>query len=180
MHLAPTGVWVKVPANTILWVYVSSFGFKGGPVMTLDAKGRLTVPVHFKDSLMSAEQGRLVVCKGFERCLQLVPASLWPQVEAMLAEVAEDVRGAATKRLIMGSAADVIIDSAARITIPPELREFAGLERDVVFMGLGNHFELWDKTRRLAEEESLLVGGDLRNGVVGLSMGRLKRSVAAE
>ena len=147
--------------------------------MTLDAKGRLTVPVHFKDSLMAAEQGQLVVCKSFERCLQLVPASLWPQVEAMLGEVAEDVRGAATKRLIMGSAADVVIDGAARITIPPELREFAGLERDVVFMGLGNHFELWDKTRRAADEERLLAGGDLRDGVAGFSMGRLKRAVPA-
>jgi MraZ protein len=146
--------------------------------MTLDAKGRLTVPVHFKDSLMAAENGQLVVCKGFERCLRLIPASLWPQVEAMLAEVDEDLRGAAIKRQIIGSAVDVAIDAAARITIPPELREFAGLQRDVVFMGLGNHFELWDKTRRAADEERLLTGGDLRDGVSGFSMGRLKRSVA--
>jgi MraZ protein len=146
--------------------------------MTLDAKGRLTVPVHFKDSLMAAEQGKLVVCKGFERCLQLVPASLWPQVEAMLAEVDEDLRGAAIKRQIIGSAVDVTIDAAARVTLPPELREFAGLQRDVVFMGLGNHFELWDKTRRAADEERLLTGGDLRDGVSGFSMGRLKRVVA--
>jgi MraZ protein len=145
--------------------------------MTLDPKGRLTVPVHFKDLLMTAEQGRLVVCKSFERCLQLVPASLWPQVEAMLSEVAEDLLGAAAKRLLIGSATDVTIDSAARITIPPELREFAGLERDVVFMGLGNHFELWDKKARAAEEEALITAGGLRNGVSGLSMGRLKRTV---
>ena len=143
--------------------------------MTLDAKGRLTVPAHFKDVLMPAEQGQMVVCKGFERCLQLFPASLWPQVEGMLAEVVEDMRGAAMKRLIIGSAADVVIDGASRITIPPELREFAGMERDVVFMGLGNFFELWDKGRRAAEEERLMSGGDLRAGMTGVSFGRLKR-----
>ncbi len=143
--------------------------------MTLDAKGRLTVPAHFKDVLMPAEQGHMVVCKGFERCLQLFPASLWPQVEGMLAEVVEDMRGAAMKRLIIGSAADVVIDGASRINLPPELREFAGMERDVVFMGLGNYFELWDKSRRAAEEERLMSGGDLRAGMTGVSFGRLKR-----
>lgn len=144
--------------------------------MTLDAKGRLTVPAPFKDVLMPAEQGQLVVCKGFERCLQVFPRSLWPGVEAMLAELPEDRQGAAIKRLIIGSATDVTIDGASRIGIAPELREWAGLERDVVFMGLGNYFELWDKTRRTAEEEQLLAGTELRAGMAGLSFGRLGRT----
>lgn len=144
--------------------------------MTLDAKGRLTVPAPFKDVLMPAEQGQLVVCKGFERCLQVFPRSLWPGVEAMLAELPEDRQGAAIKRLILGSATDVAIDGASRIGIAPELREWAGLERDVVFMGLGNYFELWDKTRRAAEEEQLLAGTELRAGMAGLSFGRLGRT----
>ena len=144
--------------------------------MTLDAKGRLTVPAPFKDVLMPAEQGQLVVCKGFERCLQVFPRSLWPGVEAMLAELPEDRQGAAIKRLIIGSATDVAIDGASRIGIAPELREWAGLERDVVFMGLGNYFELWDKTRRAAEEEQLLAGTELRAGMAGLSFGRLGRT----
>ena len=144
--------------------------------MTLDAKGRLTVPAPFKDVLMPAEQGQLVVCKGFERCLQVFPRSLWPGVEAMLAELPEDRQGAAIKRLIIGSATDVTIDGASRIGIAPELREWAGLERDVVFMGLGNYFELWDKTRRTAEEEQLLAGAELRAGMAGLSFGRLGRT----
>ena len=154
---------------------MSSFGFKGGPVMTLDAKGRLTVPAPFKDVLMPAEQGQLVICKGFERCLQVFPRSLWPGVEEMLAELPEDRQGAAIKRLIIGSATDVIIDAASRISVAPELREWAGLERDVVFMGLGNYFELWDKSRRAADEEQLLSGSELRSGMSGLSFGRLKR-----
>lgn len=144
--------------------------------MTLDAKGRLTVPAPFKDVLMPAEQGQLVVCKGFERCLQVFPRSLWPGVEDMLAELPEDRQGAAIKRLIIGSATDVAIDGASRIGIAPELREWAGLERDVVFMGLGNYFELWDKTRRAAEEEQLLAGTELRAGMAGLSFGRLGRT----
>ena len=144
--------------------------------MTLDPKGRLTVPASFKDVLMSAEQGQLVVCKGFERCLQVFPRSLWPGVEEMLGDLPEDRHGAAIKRLIIGSATDVSIDAASRITIAAELREWAGLERDVIFMGLTNHFELWDKARRTAEEEQLLNGTELRSGMSGLSFGRLTRT----
>jgi MraZ protein len=143
--------------------------------MTLDAKGRLTVPAHFKEALTAAEGGNLVVCKGFERCLQLFPASVWPSVEEALADLPDDSRGAAIKRLIIGSATDVAIDGASRITLPPELREWAGLERETVFMGLGNYFELWDKARRSAEEERLLSGGDLRASMGGISFGRLQR-----
>jgi division/cell wall cluster transcriptional repressor MraZ len=94
----------------------------------------------------------------------------------MLAELPEDRQGAAIKRLILGSATDVAIDGASRIGIAPELREWAGLERDVVFMGLGNYFELWDKTRRAADEEQLLSGTELRAGMAGLSFGRLGRT----
>lgn len=145
--------------------------------MTLDAKGRLTVPAHFKEVLMEAERGQMVVCKGFERCLSLFPASLWPGVEEMLAGLDEDRRGAAIKRLILGSATEVAIDAASRISLPQELRQWAGLDRDVVFMGLGNHFELWDKAAQDAEQEELLRGGDLRSGLTGISFGRLKRTV---
>jgi MraZ protein len=120
--------------------------------MTLDSKGRLTVPAQFKDPLMSLEQGRLVVCKNIERSLLLFPASVWAAFEAKLVE---DESLSLLKRRYLGSAAEVSIDSASRINVPPELREWAGLERDVAFMGMGDRFELWDKAHLIAHETAI-------------------------
>ncbi len=129
---------------------MTAFGFKGGPVMTLDSKGRLTVPAQFKDILVTAEQGKLVVCKNIERSLQLFPASVWARYEAKLRAL--DDSHAAVKRRFIGSANELAIDNGSRILIPPELREWAGLERDVIFMGMGSRFELWDKAKLDAHE----------------------------
>ena len=60
------------------------------------------------------------------------------------------------RRLYIGSATEVAIDGASRVLLPPELRGWAGLEREVVFMGLGNRFELWDKARYDAHEAAVL------------------------
>jgi len=65
----------------------------------------------------------------------------------------------AWRRFFMGSATDVEIDSASRVLIPPELREWAGMEKDVKFMGMGSHFELWDKARYDAREALTLAQG---------------------
>lgn len=151
--MLPPHPWVTVQIRGEKWIFVTAFGFKGGPVMTLDSKGRLTVPAQFKDILVAAEQGQLVVCKNIERSLQLFPASVYARYEAQLRAL-DDSRSA-LKRRIIGSANDVVMDSGSRILIPPELREWAGLERNVIFMGMGNRFELWDKARLdLHEAES--------------------------
>lgn len=130
---------------------MTALSFRGGPVMTLDSKGRLTVPAHFKEPLIAAEQGKLVVCKNVERSLQLFPLSVWGRFEAKLRAL--DDSHTLIKRRFIGSANDVAIDGGSRILIPPELRAWAGLERDVIFMGVGNRFELWDKAK-LDEEEA--------------------------
>ena len=124
---------------------------------------------------MTAEQGALVVCKSIERCLKVFPKSLWPQVDAMLAELPEDGRSAAVKRLFVGSASEVVIDAGSRILIAPELREWAGLQKEVVFTGLGNYFELWDKASLARQEELLFEGQEMKPGIPGLSFGRLQR-----
>ena len=96
----------------------------------------------------------MVVTKNPARCLTLFPRPVWEQFEARLAELpASHDR---LRRLFIGSATEVTIDGASRVLLPPELREWAGLERDVIFMGMGNSFELWDKARYAAQEARLL------------------------
>jgi len=62
------------------------------------------------------------------------------------------------KRVFLGNAMDVEIDSAARVLVSPELRESAGLDKDVVLLGMGSHFELWDKKTHAAQEAEVLAG----------------------
>lgn len=136
------------------WVFVSVFAFKGGPVLTLDGKGRITVPARWRDVLMSAVQGQMMVSKSHVRCLSLFPRPVWDQFETRLNALPASADG--LRRLYIGSATEAAIDGASRLLLPPELRAWAGLEREVVFMGLGNRFELWDKARYDAHEAAVL------------------------
>ena len=136
------------------WVFVSAFAFKGGPVLTLDGKGRITVPARWRDVLMSAVQGQMMVSKSHVRCLSLFPRPVWDQFEGRLNALPASADG--LRRLYIGSATEAAIDGASRLLLPPELRAWAGLEREVVFMGLGNRFELWDKARYDAHEAAVL------------------------
>lgn len=144
------------------------FAFRGGPVLTLDAKGRLTVPARYRDVLVEAVGGQLVVTKNPAGCLTLYPRSVWDAFEAELAAL--PMRHEGWRRLYIGSATDVEIDGGSRVLIPPELRAWAGLEREVVFMGVGDKFELWDRARYEAGEALTIASGlpdELQNKVFG-------------
>jgi MraZ protein len=147
----------------------------GGPVMALDAKGRLTVPAHFKEALMAGEQGELIICKSHQRHLSLFPKSLWPQAKRILADLPLDPRTVAIQRMYTGSATPVSVDSGGRILIPAELREYAEIGKDVVFMGLENHFELWDKAKLKEQEDDLYFGRDIKGIYAPLSFAGLQR-----
>jgi len=133
---------------------VSEFAFKGGPVLTLDGKGRITVPARYRDMLMASVNGQMMVTKTPVRCLTLFPRPVWEQFEAKLNAL--PAKGDKLRRMYIGSATEAQIDGASRVLLPPELRAWAGLERDVIFMGMGNRFELWDKATYDAYEAQVL------------------------
>lgn len=131
--------------------------FRGGPVLSLDGKGRITVPARWRELLMANVQGQMVVAKNPDGCLSLYPLPVWDQFEmSLLALPAEDD---AWRRIYIGSATEVEIDSGSRVLIPPELRTWAGLEKDVKFMGVGAHFELWDLARYDERERLAIAQG---------------------
>ena len=131
--------------------------FRGGPVLTLDGKGRITVPVRWRDMLAATVQGQLVVAKNPDGCLSLYPLPVWEQFEASLLSLTTEDE--AWRRFFVGSATEVEIDSASRVLIPPELRSWAGLEREMKFMGVGPNFELWDMARYEAREAEVIARG---------------------
>ncbi len=126
-------------------------------MLALDAKGRLTVPARYRDVLMATVKGQMMVSKNPARCLTLWPRPVWDLFEAELMRL--PMKDEAWRRLFIGSAAEVEIDAGSRVLVPPELREWAGMERDVLFMGVGDRFELWDKARYEAGEALTIAGG---------------------
>jgi len=126
-------------------------------VLTLDVKGRITVPARWRDMLVATVQGQLVVAKNPDGCLSLYPLPVWEQFEASLLSLTTEDE--AWRRFFVGSATEVEIDGASRVLIPPELRSWAGLEREVKFMGVGPNFELWDMARYEAREAEVIARG---------------------
>ena len=131
--------------------------FRGGPVLTLDGKGRITVPARWRDVLVATVQGQMIVAKNPDGCLSLYPLPVWEAFENSVLSLATE--NDAWRRFFIGSATEVELDGAARVLIPPELRDWAGLVEKVKFMGVGSHFELWDSARHEAREAEALALG---------------------
>ncbi|MER1968868.1 division/cell wall cluster transcriptional repressor MraZ [Castellaniella sp. GW247-6E4] len=116
--------------------------FQGSSALTLDAKGRMSIPARHRDVLLSTEQGRLTITRHPDGCLMIYPRTAWEAKREQIAALPMNAR--ALQRLLLGSAQDVELDGAGRILIAPELRTAAHMTRDVMLMGIGTHFELWD------------------------------------
>jgi len=123
----------------------------------LDSKGRITVPVRHRDVLLAIAGGQMIISKNPDGCLSLFPLPVWETFEAKI--LALPVEHDAWRRVYVGSATEVEIDSGSRVLVPPELRAWACLEREVKFMGMGSNFELWDSARYDAREVATIAAG---------------------
>ena len=114
--------------------------FLGKFVHTLDSKGRLTIPAKFRADL---EEG-LVVTRGMDDCLFAFPMARWEQLAAQISDLPiTDGRARSLKRFLFANASDLSPDKQGRVLIPPRLREFAGLDGEVLVAGLNDYFEIW-------------------------------------
>jgi MraZ protein len=111
----------------------------------IDEKGRLKMPAEFVRPLGSD----FVITKGSGHgCLWLTPRAEWlKMVEALKADTILDERVLALQRWFVGSAADANLDGQGRLTIPPALREFAGIQHEIVLIGIGDRAEIWARER---------------------------------
>lgn len=136
--------------------------FFGETAINLDAKGRLAVPTRYRDLIAEQCDGRLVFTySAFDSgALWLYPEEEWARVrdEVMqLSTFKASHRG--LQRRLVGSATPVELDGSGRVQLPLTLRQVAGLEKHVVFLGMGSRFEIWnEKTlgqKRMEEELSI-------------------------
>lgn len=115
--------------------------FLGTHSPRLDDKGRLFLPARFRDELA----GGLVIAKGQERCLYVFPTGEFARITAALREAPVTAKAARDfGRVLFASASAEEIDKQGRITVPPALREYAGLDRDCVVIGANTRVEIWD------------------------------------
>lgn len=120
---------------------------------TIDDKSRLTLPAKFR----RAFEAGVVVTRGLDPCLVAYPRDEWAQSQSRIAEL-DTLSGEARQlqRVVYGNAVEGDLDKQGRFVIPGKLREYAGLDRDVVVAGVNDHLEIWDRAawlRELAESE---------------------------
>jgi len=131
--------------------------FQGASALTLDAKGRMSIPSRHREALQLQAEGRVTVTKHPDGCLMLFPRPEWERFRERIAALPMEAHW--WKRIFLGSAADVELDTAGRVLITPELRTAASLERDVMLLGTGSHFEVWDAATYTAKEQAAMAQG---------------------
>lgn len=118
--------------------------FMGEYNHSIDPKGRLIVPVKFRESLGDI----FVVTQGLDGCLFVYPDKEWQEFEEKLKSLPMANRDARKfVRFFLAGAAQVEVDKQGRILLPANLRSFAGLTKDCTLVGVGGRVEIWDKDR---------------------------------
>ena len=118
--------------------------FMGEYNHTIDAKGRLIIPSKFRE-LLGEE---FVLTKGLDGCLSIYPMDEWNAFEEKLRALPLTNKNARTfTRFFVAGATNCELDKQGRILLPATLREFAGLEKDVVLTGMLNRIEIWSKEK---------------------------------
>ena len=121
--------------------------FRGRYLHTIDPKGRLSIPARYREDLAARGTETLVLTEG-DYCVVAYPLDEWERLEERLRQQPQqspEMR--AFLRVQVASAKDCPVDKAGRTLVPPELREFAGLHKDVVITGALTKFEIWNRER---------------------------------
>lgn len=117
--------------------------FLGTHTPRLDQKGRLFLPAKYRDEL----SGGLVITKGQERCLYVFPTVEFSRITDALRSAPVTAKAVRDfSRVLFASASDESCDKQGRVTIPPKLRSYAGLDRECVVIGANTRLEIWDAT----------------------------------
>ncbi len=147
--------------------------FRGSSFHTIDAKGRLIIPARFRD-VIRADGGERVMLSRMDGCLVAYPLDEWRRIEARILQMAQKNDSMRRfRRVFIGGAFDCACDKQERILIPPLLRDYAGFQKDVVLVGVLDHFEIW--AREKWEQENLNLEEDLkqeevRNDIASLGL----------
>src|SRR5688500_3771185 len=123
-------------------------GFLGEYEATVDAKGRFLLPAGIKKKLPEGAPNLVVINRGFEKCLTLFPITTWQPIMERISKLndfAPKVRE--FRRYFFNGATELELDTAGRLLIPPNLREHASIDKDIVLVGSLQKIEIWDSKK---------------------------------
>jgi MraZ protein len=148
--------------------------FRGVTALTLDSKGRLAIPARHREALLARGNGQLVVTVDHDPCLLLYPLPDWLAIEEKLERLPSfEPNARRMQRLLIGHATECELDASGRILLPAPLREYARLDKSVMFVGQGKKFEIWDErewSARRAEWQAQGLEGALPPELGSLSL----------
>ncbi len=140
--------------------------FRGVTSIHIDDKGRLAIPTRYRTRLLADAEGQLILTIDTEaRCLLLYPLREWEHIEKKV-EALPSFNAAARRiqRLLIGHATEVDMDSHGRILLPLALREYATLQKNIMLVGQGKKFEIWDEAHWQETREGWIKEGLMTNG----------------
>ncbi|MFI5308442.1 MAG: division/cell wall cluster transcriptional repressor MraZ [Polyangiales bacterium] len=141
--------------------------FRGRYEHAIDGKGRTSLPSRFRDVLAASGDCRVVITSGIDPCVVAHPWKQWLELEERLAKFSKfDESVAMLRRIYVSGAVDSEIDKLGRLLIPATLRAHAGLRREAIWAGMGDHIELWDKGRYEGLRDAVLSDPEKRQALV--------------
>ena len=147
--------------------------YRGSSYHTIDPKGRFIIPARFRDVIRASSADRIMLSR-MDGGLVAYSLEEWSKIEnriLSLAQKSESMRR--FRRVFIGGAFECAIDKQDRVLIPPTLRQYAQCDRDVVLVGVLDHFEIWSRTKWEQENEDLeqdMQKEDVRNEIAGLGL----------
>ncbi len=129
----------------------------------IDAKGRTSLPVRFREALASASEAKLVLTQyPHWRAVQALPHSVWKELEKKVLEASPlDARAQRNILRFYSTAHEVDLDVHGRVLVPPALREWAGLSKEVVWVGMGRTIPLFDQATYQQQMSGELAEGEV-------------------
>ncbi|RKY34875.1 MAG: cell division/cell wall cluster transcriptional repressor MraZ [Candidatus Omnitrophota bacterium] len=115
---------------------------------SLDKKSRVIIPAKFREALKNNSIENFFITRGLDHCLFLFPEDEWRKQEQKFKSISfTKLEARKFNRLFFSGASEAICDSQGRILIPQYLKDFASIEKDIVFIGVSNRIEIWSKVK---------------------------------
>jgi len=138
--------------------------FRGANSINLDSKGRIAIPAKYRDDILSSCHSHMIItCDPYDNCLLIFTLQHWEATEASLQSLSNSKPlHRRLKRIMLAHATEVDMDSSGRLLIPGVLRERANLNKEVMLIGQGKTFQLWNEVEwnRLTQEDLEVLSSD--------------------
>ena len=128
--------------------------FEGSSALALDGKGRMTVPARHRDIILAQAEGRLTITRSYDGCLLMYTRPACERIRPAIAALPSEA--ANYRRMLLGNAMPCEMDGTGRVLIAPELRKPLNMVRDVVLLGVGGYFEIWEAGALEAQQAELM------------------------